>query len=71
MTATGAPLRVSSISSPLATRFRTSEKLLAASVAVMRGTIGRYQINQTSLRAGRSGMSQLAPSHSAVVAGEK
>ena len=56
MTATGAPLRVNSISSPLATRFRTSEKLLAASVAVMRGTAARYQINQTRLGSGRSGV---------------
>src|ERR1700690_3158023 len=50
MTATGAPLRVSSISSPPATRFRTAEKLLAASVAVMRDTAAPYQINQTPAR---------------------
>jgi hypothetical protein len=37
-TATAAPLRVISISSPAATRFRTSEKLRAASVAEMRAT---------------------------------
>ena len=38
MTATGAPLRITSISSPVATRFRTSEKLRATSVAVKRVT---------------------------------
>ena len=38
MTATGAPLRVISTSSPAATRLRTSKKLRAASVAVSRAT---------------------------------
>ena len=41
MTATGAPLRVTSTTSPDATRLSTSEKLRAASVAVMRVTRGR------------------------------
>jgi hypothetical protein len=45
ITATDAPLRVISISSPSATLFRTSEKLLAASVAVIRVTTPAYQIN--------------------------
>jgi hypothetical protein len=38
ITATGAPARVISISSPAATRFRTSEKRRAASVALRRAT---------------------------------
>ncbi|HEY3727545.1 MAG TPA: hypothetical protein VGL51_10250 [Solirubrobacteraceae bacterium] len=38
ITATAAPLRVTSISSPAATRLSTSENERAASVAVMRGT---------------------------------
>lgn len=46
ITATGAPARVISISSPAATRFRTSEKRRAASVALRRATEGVYQINQ-------------------------
>ncbi len=45
MTATAAPLRVSSISSPPATLLSTSEKLREASVAVMRITAAAYQIN--------------------------
>ncbi len=48
ITATAAPLRVTSISSPLATRLRTSEKLRAASVAVIRVTHKEYQINLIS-----------------------
>ena len=44
--ATGAPARVTSTSSPAATRFKTSEKLRAASVAVIRDTTRVYQINQ-------------------------
>jgi hypothetical protein len=40
ITATGAPLRVTSTTSPDATRLSTSEKLRAASVAVMRVTPG-------------------------------
>jgi hypothetical protein len=39
---------VTSISSPLATRLRTSEKLRAASVAVIRVTHKEYQINLIS-----------------------
>lgn len=46
MTATGAPLRVTSTTSPEATRLSTAEKLRAASVAVMRVTARSYQINQ-------------------------
>jgi hypothetical protein len=45
ITATDAPLRVISISSPSATLFSTSEKLRAASVAVIRVTAPDYQIN--------------------------
>ena len=44
-TATGAPARVTSISSPAATRFSTSEKRRATSVALRRATILVYQIN--------------------------
>lgn len=43
--ATAAPLRVTSISSPFATRLSSSEKLRAASVAVIRVTRAEYQIN--------------------------
>jgi hypothetical protein len=43
--ATGAPPRVTSISSPAATRLSTTENLRAASVAVIRDTSGAYQIN--------------------------
>ncbi len=52
MSATGAPLRTTSISSPAATRFKRAEKLRAASVAVIRVTLRQYQINliQTALR---------------------
>jgi hypothetical protein len=46
-TATGAPFRTISISSPAATRLRTSEKLRAASVALRRTTSRAYQINPT------------------------
>lgn len=46
ITATGAPARVISISSPAATRFNTSEKRRAASVALRRATGRTYQINQ-------------------------
>lgn len=46
MTATGAPYRVSSISSPFAARLRTAEKLLAACVALMRDTVPPYWISQ-------------------------
>jgi hypothetical protein len=53
ITATAAPLRVPSISSPLATRLSTSEKLRAASVPVMRVTDPGYQINQISPAAGQ------------------
>lgn len=45
ITATAAPLRVSSISSPPATLLSTSEKLREASVAVIRVTTEGYQIN--------------------------
>ena len=45
ITATVAPLRVSSISSPPATLLSTSEKLREASVAVIRVTTEGYQIN--------------------------
>lgn len=45
MTATGAPARVTSISSPAETRFSTSEKRRATSVAVSRITSETYQIN--------------------------
>src|SRR5437588_4490829 len=44
--ATGAPARVTSTSSPAATRLSTSEKERAASVAVIRDTTPAYQINQ-------------------------
>lgn len=47
MIATGAPLRVTSTSSPAATRLSTSEKARAASVAVIRVMQGTYQINQS------------------------
>lgn len=46
ITATGAPLRMTSTSSPEATRLRTSEKLRATCVAVIRDTHKSYQINQ-------------------------
>jgi hypothetical protein len=45
MTATGAPARVTSISSPAATRFKISEKRRATSVALRRTTVQLYQIN--------------------------
>src|SRR5439155_25576499 len=45
ITATGAPARVISNSSPAATRFRSSEKRRAASVAESRVTLRDYQIN--------------------------
>ena len=45
ITATGAPARVTSISSPWATRFNTSEKLRATSVAVRRTMLSEYPIN--------------------------
>src|SRR5262245_755628 len=45
--ATGAPLRVTSISSPLATRLRTSEKFRATSVAVILG-MGRPRVSDKS-----------------------
>lgn len=48
ITATDAPLRVISISSPSATLLSTSEKLRAASVAVILVTPDAYQINQTT-----------------------
>src|SRR5271166_1644541 len=47
ITATSAPLLVTSISSPAATLLSSSEKLRAASVAVMRLMSPGYQINQT------------------------
>jgi hypothetical protein len=47
ITATGAPARVTSISSPDMTRFNTSEKRLATSVALSRATRRGYQINLT------------------------
>jgi hypothetical protein len=50
ITATVAPLRVTSISSPRETRFRILEKFRATSVAVKRATIELYQINQTQPR---------------------
>jgi prevent-host-death family protein len=46
ISATGTPPRVNSISSPVATRFSTSEKLRAAPVAVMRDTPTAYLINR-------------------------
>ncbi len=46
ITATAAPARVISISSPAATRFRTSEKRRATSVALSLATTSSYQINQ-------------------------
>ena len=46
ITATGAPARVTSISSPAATRLRTSEKRRATSVALSLATASGYQINQ-------------------------
>lgn len=46
ITATVAPLRVISISSPSAIRFRTAEKERATSVAVIRVTSQVYRINQ-------------------------
>ena len=52
MTATAAPLRVTSTSSPVATRLRTSEKLRATSVAVIRDIREQYQINQIDTSAG-------------------
>src|SRR5687768_7098648 len=48
MTATGAPLRTTSISSPAATRPRTAEKWRAASLAVIRITSPTYRISQMS-----------------------
>jgi len=45
ISATGAPARVTSISSPAATRLKTAEKFRATSVAVNRATKRRYQIN--------------------------
>ncbi len=45
ITATGAPARVTSISSPCAMRFSTSEKLRATSVAVRRTMLAEYPIN--------------------------
>lgn len=45
ITATGAPARVTSISSPWAMRFNTSEKLRATSVAVRRTMPSGYPIN--------------------------
>jgi hypothetical protein len=45
MTATGAPARVTSISSPAATRFKISEKRRATSVALRRTIASMYQIN--------------------------
>jgi hypothetical protein len=50
ITATGAPFRVISISSPAATRVRMSEKLRAASVAVILDMRGGYQIYQMEPR---------------------
>src|SRR5581483_11965447 len=47
ITATGAPARVISISSPAATRLSTSENRRATSVAVSRATTPSYQINLT------------------------
>lgn len=52
MTATGAPARVTSISSPAATRFRTSEKRRATSVALNRVMPRWYLRNQASHGAG-------------------
>ena len=49
ITATAAPLRVTSISSPFATRLSSSEKLRAASVAVILVTTEEYQINLITL----------------------
>jgi hypothetical protein len=49
-TATGAPFRTISISSPAAARLRTSEKFRAASVAVSRATTEAYQRNQITGR---------------------
>lgn len=45
ITATGAPARVTSISSPWAMRFNTAEKLRATSVAVRRTMPSEYPIN--------------------------